>query len=150
MLKECGLSVRQIMRVMELEKNIAHGHLPFLTKDVHNYFAKIRKMHYQNDAKDLLEYCKKSKNENPNFQYAFTLDNDNKFIHIFWSPSRCIDWYKRFGDVMVFDTTYKVNSYDMPLGIFVSIDNYGRTILFGCVLLRNETTNTFSWLLNVL
>ena len=38
LLKEGGLSVRQIMRVMELEKDVRHGELPFLVKDVHNFF----------------------------------------------------------------------------------------------------------------
>jgi hypothetical protein len=36
LLKEVGLSVRQIMRVMELEKNVKHGHLPFFQRDIHN------------------------------------------------------------------------------------------------------------------
>ncbi|KAL4575093.1 hypothetical protein LXL04_021934 [Taraxacum kok-saghyz] len=53
---------------------------------------------------------------------------------------------QNYGDVVVFDTTYKVNSYDMPFGIFVGIDNHGRTILLGCALLRNEKLNTFEWL----
>ena len=150
MLKECGLSVRQIMRVMEVEKNIHHGQLDFLTKDVHNLFGKLRQMHAQNDAKDLLEYCKKSKSENPNFQYAFTVDGESKLEHIFWSPVHCFDLYQKYGDVVAFDTTYKVNSYDMPFGIFVGIDNHGRTILFGCALLRDEKKDTFRWLLEVM
>jgi hypothetical protein len=32
LLKEAGLSIRQIMRIMELEKNVKHGHLPFFSK----------------------------------------------------------------------------------------------------------------------
>ncbi|XP_074342210.1 protein FAR1-RELATED SEQUENCE 11-like [Apium graveolens] len=41
----------------------------------------------------------------------------------------------------------EINAYDMPLGMLVGIDNHGRTILFGCAILRNETKNTFSWLM---
>ncbi|XP_057248175.1 protein FAR1-RELATED SEQUENCE 11-like [Beta vulgaris subsp. vulgaris] len=67
--------------------------------------------------------------------------------NLFWCPAQSFDWYKKCGDVVVFDTTYKVNAYDMPCGIFVAIDNHGKTILFGCALLRNETTATFSWLM---
>ncbi|XP_071727654.1 protein FAR1-RELATED SEQUENCE 11-like [Rutidosis leptorrhynchoides] len=54
--------------------------------------------------------------------------------------------YQKYGDVVVFDTTFKVNSYDMPFGIFVGVDNHEITVLFGCALLRNETTTTFQWL----
>jgi len=69
--------------------------------------------------------------------------------HIYWSPAPCFDWYQRYGDVVVFDTTYKVNSYEMPFGIFVGIHNHGKTILFGCALLRNETIAAFCWLMQV-
>ena len=37
----------------------------------------------------------------------------------------------------------------MPFGIFVGINNHGKTILFGCALLRNETTSAFQWLMNI-
>ena len=70
--------------------------------------------------------------------------------HIFWSPTYCFDWYQKYGDVIVFYTTYKVNVYNMPFGIFVGVNNHGKTILFGCALLRNETTSVFRWLTKVL
>nr|KAJ0196285.1 hypothetical protein LSAT_V11C700384510 [Lactuca sativa] len=66
--------------------------------------------------------------------------------HIFRCHAHCFELYQKYGDVVVFDTIYKVNSYDMPFGIFVGIDNHGRTILFGCALLRNEKLNTCEWL----
>lgn len=149
LLKEGGLSVTQIMRVMELERNVIHGELCFLKKDVYNLFTKNHKLHSQNDARELLEYCNSAKNENINFQYAFTLDSENRLEHIFWSHAHCFESYQKYGDVVVFDTTYKANSYDMPFGIFVGIDNHGRTILLGCALLRNEKLNTFEWLFKV-
>ncbi|KAK9756380.1 hypothetical protein RND81_01G092900 [Saponaria officinalis] len=34
-----------------------------------------------------------------------------------------------------------------PYGIFIGIDNHGRTILFGCAFLQNETVKTFRWLM---
>ena len=150
LLKEAGLSVRQIMRVMELEKNINHGYLPFLEKDVRNLFTKIEKNHGVTDVKDLLEHCKVAKEEDCKFQYVFAVDNEKKLEHIFWSPAHSFDWYQKYGDVVVFDTTYKVNAYQMPFGIFVGVNNHGKTIMFGCALLRNETTSTFRWLMKVI
>ena len=72
-----------------------------------------------------------------------------KLEKIFWSPTLCFDWYQKYGNVVVFYTTYKVNAYDMPFGIFVGINNYGKTILFDCALFRNETTSAFQWLMKV-
>ncbi|XP_077215652.1 protein FAR1-RELATED SEQUENCE 11-like [Tasmannia lanceolata] len=147
LLKEGGLSVRQILCVMELEKNIKHGYLSFFQKDIRNLYVKVKKNHAENDVIGLLQYCKAATEENHKFQYAFTIDEDRKLEHVFWSPAHCFDWYKKYGDVVVFDTTYKVNAYEMPFGILVGINNHGKTILFGCVLLRNETTNAFRWLM---
>ena len=89
LLKEAGLSVTQIMRVIELERNVKHGELSFLKKDIHNLFAKNHKLHSRNDAKELLEYCKSAKDDNLNFQYEFTLDSENRLEHIFWCPAHC-------------------------------------------------------------
>ncbi|KAH7857854.1 hypothetical protein Vadar_017146 [Vaccinium darrowii] len=71
LLKEGGLSIRQIMRVMELEKNVNHGDLLFFEKDVRNLFTRIAKKQETNDAEDLLQHYKIAKEENINFQYAF-------------------------------------------------------------------------------
>ena len=35
------------------------------------------------------------------------------------------------------------------LVIFVSINNYGKAILFDCALLQNEITSVFRWLMKV-
>lgn len=61
----------------------------------------------------------------------------------------CFELYQEYGDIVAFDTTYKVNSYNMPFGIFIGVDNHGRPILFGCALLQNETISTFQWLMKV-
>ena len=90
LLKEAGLSIRQIMRIMELEKNLKYGHLPFLQIDVRNLYVKMRRMH----AMSLLQYCKVAKENNSKFQYAFTIDDERKLEHIFWSPIPCFDWYQ--------------------------------------------------------
>ena len=52
--------------------------------------------------------------------------------------------------MVVFYSTYKVNAYDMPFGIDVGVNNYEKSILFDCALLRNETTSAFRWLMKVL
>ncbi|KAF7808556.1 Protein FAR1-RELATED SEQUENCE 11 [Senna tora] len=119
LLKEGGLSVRQITRVLELEKNVKHGYFPFLEKDIHNLFIKVRNKDAENDAMALLKHCEDVKKDDAKFKYSYTMDNEGKLQHIFWSPSPCFDWYTKYCDVVVFDTTYKVNAYEMPFGVFV-------------------------------
>ena len=133
--KEVGLLVREIIRVMELKKNVKYGHLPFFQRDIRNLYVKMRKMHVVNDAMDLLQFCKVAKERNSKFQYAFTTDEEKMLKHIFWSHPRSFDWYQKYGNVVVFYTTYKVNTYDMPFSIFVGVNNHGKWILFSCALL---------------
>lgn len=45
---------------------------------------------------------------------------------MFWS-STYVDWYKKYNDI-VFDTTQKINSYEMTFRIFVGMNSYGKTI----------------------
>lgn len=48
--KKAGLSVRQIIRVMELQKEVKHGDLSFIERDVRNLFVKMKKLVEVNDA----------------------------------------------------------------------------------------------------
>lgn len=50
---------------------------------------------------------------------------------------------------MVFDTTHRLDAYDMVLGIWIGVDNHGMHCFFGCVLLRDENMQSFSWALKV-
>ena len=109
----------------------------------------MRRKNAKNDVIDLLQFCKVANEENSRFQYAFITDEENRLEHIFWLPTHCFDWYQKYRDVVVFYTTYKVNAYDMPFGIFVGVNNHGKTIFFGCALLQNETTSVFRWLIKV-
>ncbi|KAJ8441242.1 hypothetical protein Cgig2_033966 [Carnegiea gigantea] len=52
--KKAGLSVRQIMHIIELENNVKHGHLQFLAKDIHNLFDKFSGMMGPTDAMEYL------------------------------------------------------------------------------------------------
>ena len=55
--------------------------------------------------------------------------------------------YAAFGDVIVFDSTYKTNRYNLPLVPFVGVNHHKRTIVFGCGIISHENTNSFEWLL---
>ena len=76
LLKKGGLSVRQIIRVMELEKGVKHRDLPFFKRDIHNLYVKMIRVHAMNDAMGLLQLCKVAKEKNSKFQYAYTTNEE--------------------------------------------------------------------------
>lgn len=147
MFAKAGMSVRQMLRLMELEKGVKIGCLPFTEIDVRNLLQSFRNVDQDNDALDLLKMCKEKKDKDPCFKYNFKIDSNNRLENIAWSYSSSIRSYEAFGDAVVFDTTHRLDAYDMILGIWVGVDNHGSNCFFGCVLLRDESVQSFSWAL---
>ncbi|XP_021637198.2 protein FAR1-RELATED SEQUENCE 11 isoform X1 [Hevea brasiliensis] len=147
MFAKAGMSVRQMLRLMELEKGVKLGCLPFTEIDVRNLLQSIRNVNRDNDAIDLIAMCKKMKDEDHNFKYDFKIDGNNRLEHISWSYASSVQLYEAFGDAVVFDTTNRLDAYDMILGMWLGVDNHAMTCFFGCVLLRDENMESFSWAL---
>ncbi|XP_038720202.1 protein FAR1-RELATED SEQUENCE 11-like [Tripterygium wilfordii] len=147
MFAKAGMSVRQMLRLMELEKGVKLGCLPFTELDVRNLLQSFRNVNRDNDAMDLISMCKKLKDENHNFKYDFKIDGNNRLERIAWSYASSVQSYEAFGDALVFDTTHRLDAYDMLLGIWIGVDNYGMTCFFGCALLCDENIQSFSWAL---
>lgn len=101
----------------------------------------------EEDSRDLLRMCRSIKEKDQNFRFEYTLDSNKKLENIAWSYASSVQAYEIFGDAVVFDTTHRLTAFDMPLGIWVGINNYGMPCFFGCVLLREENLRSFSWAL---
>ncbi|XP_028121982.1 protein FAR1-RELATED SEQUENCE 5-like [Camellia sinensis] len=54
--------------------------------------------------------------------------------------------YAQFGDVVTFDTTYKLNKEHRPFASFVGFNYHRETVVFGAALSYDETAETFVWL----
>ena len=86
------MSVRQMLRLLELEKGVKLGCLPFTEIDVRNLLQCFRNVDRDTDAIDLIAMCKKLKDENPNFKYDFRilhgpmhpLSNCMKCLEMLW------------------------------------------------------------------
>ncbi|XP_028803319.1 putative protein FAR1-RELATED SEQUENCE 10 [Neltuma alba] len=157
LLSKAGFPIHRIVKMLELEKGIQGGQLPFLERDVRNFVQNRKKViqeneallseKRENDVLELLESCKTMKETDDNFVYDFTVDGNEMVENIAWSYSDSVHAYSMFGDVVYFDTTYRSITYGLVFGAWFGIDNYGRTIFFGCVLLQDETQRSFSWAL---
>ncbi|KAF0893209.1 hypothetical protein E2562_023229 [Oryza meyeriana var. granulata] len=122
MFAKSGISVQQMMRIMELEKCLEPGNLPFTEKDVRNLIQSCRKFD-QEESIDLIKMCIKFKEKDPNFKYEFTKDANNRLENIAWSFASSVQSYEMFGDAVVFDTTHRLSALDMLLGIWIP-DHY--------------------------
>ncbi|KAH7545370.1 hypothetical protein FEM48_Zijuj01G0086400 [Ziziphus jujuba var. spinosa] len=91
LLSKAGFPIHRIVKVLELEKGIHGGQLPFLERDVRNFVQNRKKVVQENDAlltekrendtAELLEACKVTKEADEDFVYDFTVDeNDKTFV----------------------------------------------------------------------
>ncbi|KAL6650766.1 hypothetical protein ACP70R_009691 [Stipagrostis hirtigluma subsp. patula] len=149
MFAKSGISVQQMMRIMELEKCIEPGSLPFTEKDVGNLIQSFRKADQEEGSVDLLRMCENFKEKDPNFKYEFTRGANNRLENVAWTFASSVQSYEQFGDAVVFDTTRRLIALDVALGIFVGLNNCGMACFFGCVLLSEENEESFSWALQV-
>ncbi|XP_076906775.1 protein FAR1-RELATED SEQUENCE 11-like [Bidens hawaiensis] len=145
MFAKTRISVQQMMKLLELEKCVEPGYLPFTEKDIRNLLQSFRKVDLEDESIDLLRMCRNIKDKDHNFQFEYKFDSNNRLENIAWSYASSIQSYEVFGDAVVFDTTHKLNAFDMPLGIWVGMNNYGMPCFFGCALLREENLKSYLW-----
>ncbi|XP_071728889.1 protein FAR1-RELATED SEQUENCE 5-like [Rutidosis leptorrhynchoides] len=94
----------------------------------------------------LLENKKKSLN-NFSFEYFTVFNNDKwELARAFWADQASKENYKVFGDVVLFDSTYRTNKYDMKFIPFTGIDNHKKCVTFGAALLAKEDLDSYKWL----
>ncbi|CAL5413543.1 unnamed protein product [Camellia sinensis] len=102
------------------------------------------------DAECALAYLCAKADANPYFFYKYDKDQENRLGKLFSADSRSRLDYAAFGDMLVFDTTYKTNAYNKPFVIFVGANNHFETTIFACNLLVDETIATYTWVLQKL
>jgi hypothetical protein len=80
------------------------------------------------------------------FYYAIDFDDGSRLKIMFWVDTRSRTSYESFGDVVIFNTTYLTNKYNMPFAPFVGVNHHGQSTFFGAELISSEDTENFVWL----
>ncbi|XP_059669032.1 protein FAR-RED IMPAIRED RESPONSE 1-like [Cornus florida] len=93
-----------------------------------------------------MNYFETQSCEDPSFFYTFQLDSDQMITNIFWADSKMIVDYCNFGDIVSFDTTYKVVHGNRPFGSFLGLNHHWETAVFGAAFMFDETAESFVWL----
>ncbi|KAL6215106.1 hypothetical protein ACLB2K_014537 [Fragaria x ananassa] len=85
--------------------------------------------------------------KDPHFFCHFTADSEDRMVDMFWRDGHSFVDYQCYGDVLIFNSTYKTNVYNRPLVLFVGTNNHRGSIVFGAALLLDEIVETYTWLL---
>ncbi|KAL4275789.1 hypothetical protein AHAS_Ahas20G0142300 [Arachis hypogaea] len=121
--------------------------LGFLKNDVYNYSNKTRNAKIADgDANSAIVYLEE-KVELDLVAIAKYVMNDDRLANLIWIDRASRVDYQYFGDVLVFDSTYKKNKYKKLVVIFSRSNNHKQTIIFGFRLLLNESVSSYRWML---
>ncbi|CAL9761774.1 unnamed protein product [Musa acuminata subsp. burmannicoides] len=113
-----------------------------------NYLrSKRMKAIQMGDAGATLEYLQRMQEDSSSFYYAIQVDKDDNLTNVFWADAKSVMDFCYFGDVVCFDTTYKVLDYDRPFALFTGINHHKQTVIFGAALLYDESVESLKWLL---
>ncbi|KAG2693338.1 hypothetical protein I3760_08G091300 [Carya illinoinensis] len=146
-LNESGIPTRKIMSVLSKESR-GDFNIGCIGKDVENYLEnKRRKLFEEGNVQRLYAYFVDRQCKEPEFVYSMQIDENECMRSCFWADARSRSTYQYFGDVVTFDTTYLTNIHKMPFVPFSRVNHHHQTIMFGCALLVNETTESYIWLL---
>ena len=101
---------------------------------------------FKDDAKMLLEVCEEDLHLHLG-KYKHCLNTDNQLVNFIYSSKEMEEVYRRFNDLLIIDTTFKKNRFNMPMINFVNIDEYGfsKVVAFGFI--SNEKEESFDWIL---
>ncbi|KAL3745549.1 hypothetical protein ACJRO7_014632 [Eucalyptus globulus] len=122
------------------------NNIGFTLRDCQN-FLQSKRMNLINvgDCQRLINHFNCLQSNGSNFSYTFQLNEDQRLTDVFWSDGISKLDYDSFGDVVVFDTTYRTNKYNMICAPFVGVNHHWKNVLFGCAFLIDETIASFVW-----
>ncbi|WOL04083.1 protein FAR1-RELATED SEQUENCE 12-like [Canna indica] len=98
------------------------------------------------DIGAMLQHMQQRQVDDPAFYYAIQLDREDQITNIFWRDGRSAIDYLYFGDVVCFDTSYKLNNYGRPLAVFYGVNHHKQLVVFGATLMYDDTDYSFKWL----
>jgi hypothetical protein len=115
-------------------------------KNVRIFLDKERRLKCrEGDRQALHDYFVRMQGKNSNFYHALDLDDELHVRNVFWVDARSRVAYESFHDMIIFDTIYLINKYDMSFAPFIGINHHGESIILGCGLLSGENTDSFVW-----
>jgi hypothetical protein len=122
------------------------GSIGFLKKDAYNeLIIRRNSIIEKGDAQTLVNHFKQKANTEKMFYWDVELDDEGRIHNFYWRDGRSQVDYDYFGDVVVFDATYRTNKYNLICAPFIGVNHHWQTTMFGCAFLSDETAASFEW-----
>jgi len=77
---------------------------------------------------------------------GISLGKENILINFIYVSKTMIEYANKFLDMVLVDSTYKRNRFNIPIVNIIGINNFGHTIMLGFALLSDEKKMSYVWL----
>ena len=78
--------------------------------------------------------------------YSVKIGQEKKNLEaVVFSSNGMIDLYKQYKDMIILDTTFGLNRFNMPLLTMTGVNNNGQTIIFCYAIIQDETCGMKKW-----
>ncbi|XP_072066605.1 protein FAR1-RELATED SEQUENCE 6-like [Arachis hypogaea] len=124
----------------------SHWELSFIEKDVRNYIIReVRNISEHDNGKKFGKYLLRMKEKNQNLFFELNLEGDHSIKSALWADARSRAACEYFRDVVLFNTTYNTNRYNLVFSSFVGVNHHSQSTLLGCALMKNEDIQSFKF-----
>ena len=121
--------------------------LGFANKDAYNALASDKRKNINGtDGNTLMGKLNQRKVDDQNFYFAFEFYEGVSLTSIFWRDGIIKYDYDLFGDVVILETTYRTNKYNMICAPFVGMNHHNKNVILGCGFIFNERIESFIWI----
>ncbi|XP_021723697.1 protein FAR1-RELATED SEQUENCE 5-like [Chenopodium quinoa] len=146
---ESGLRPAESYRLMAYEAG-GENVLAHTMKDHFNYITRKKMMEIEGgDAQTVIDILNQRQSEEPDFFFRFKIgEKTNRLTAIFWRDSEMKEDFDIYGDVTIFDTTYRTNKYNLICAPIVGVNSHWQNVMFGCAFIADEKIETFEWVLS--
>ena len=97
-------------------------------------------------ALDAHEWVNRLEEKGKHGWYTHVVKDDiGKLSHVFWMSVEQIAIARRFPYLILHDNTYQSNRYNLNIGLFVGVNNYGQLVLMGQAIVVGEKTRDFEY-----
>uniref|UniRef100_A0A7N0U5Y5 SWIM-type domain-containing protein n=1 Tax=Kalanchoe fedtschenkoi TaxID=63787 RepID=A0A7N0U5Y5_KALFE len=143
-LNQKGLKPAAITKVVNAMSGSHKGDIT--SKQCTDLLRKEKKNHVGRECYGIIKHFHEKTKSDGSHYFAMDLAPDGSLRSVFWADGRSRSAYAQFGDVLVFDVTYRTNHFKLPFAPLVGVNHHRQSILFGAALLEDETEETFAWL----
>ncbi|PKA59596.1 Protein FAR1-like sequence 5 [Apostasia shenzhenica] len=120
------------------------GNVGFSKRDAYNFVNQERLLRIETgDAFNLLKLFRERKNFDLLFDWDVELDEEQRLTNFLWVDEKCKMDYNIFRDVIIFDTSYHINKYNLICAPLIGVNNHWQNILFGAAFLVDKTIISF-------